>query len=164
MSGLFSTERSRPPLRARVAPTSAYGFRAGAAMVTQKRNAGQHARTCLPHGGLTYGAALAALGHRTATTRVDKGMRASACRRGTVEDLRAPSCRKLSARVPLRMSPGEAGCIRYPPDVCGAWVGGSFSAQRSTKFLCRRNFRAAQDAPTPAFQCGPQSSTLRRQL
>src|SRR6266481_5972166 len=93
----------------------------GAAMETAKPNRPVSMRDMLCHtGGLTYGAALAALGAPDSGHPVDKEYARIGVRRGDGEDLRA-FVQKLG-RVPLRYQPGERWMYSLSTDVCGALV------------------------------------------
>jgi CubicO group peptidase (beta-lactamase class C family) len=105
----------------------------GSAMVTQRPKRPVSMRDMLCHtGGLTYGAALAALGAPDSGHPVDKEYARIGVRRGDGEDLRA-FVQKLG-RVPLRYEPGERWMYSLSTDVCGALVE-IISGKRFDKFL-----------------------------
>ena len=83
-------------------------------------------------GGLTYGAALAALGAPDSGLAVDKVYAAEGVRRGRGETL-MEFMDKL-ARVPLLYQPGERWMYSLSTDVCGALVE-KISGQRFDKYL-----------------------------
>lgn len=110
----------------------------GAAMETARPNRPVSMRDMLCHtGGLTYGAALAALGAPDSGHPVDKEYARIGVRRGDGEDLRA-FMGKL-ARVPLRYQPGERWQYSLSTDVCGALVE-IISGKRFDKFLADEIF------------------------
>src|SRR5450432_1889208 len=105
----------------------------GAAMETAKPNRPVSMRDMLCHtGGITYGAALAALGAPDSGHPVDKEYAKVGVRRGEGEDLRQ-FMSKL-ARVPLRYQPGERWQYSLSTDVCGALVE-IISGKRFDKYL-----------------------------
>jgi CubicO group peptidase (beta-lactamase class C family) len=105
----------------------------GSAMATERPTRPVSMRDMLCHtGGLTYGAALAALGAPDSGHPVDKEYARIGVRRGDGEDLRA-FVQKLG-RVPLRYQPGERWMYSLSTDVCGALVE-IISGKRFDKFL-----------------------------
>ena len=105
----------------------------GAAMETAQPNRPVSMRDMLCHtGGITYGAALAALGAPDSGHPVDKEYAKVGVRRGEGEDLRQ-FMSKL-ARVPLRYQPGERWQYSLSTDVCGALVE-IISGKRFDKYL-----------------------------
>jgi len=105
----------------------------GSAMATEKPNRPVSMRDMLGHtGGITYGAALAALGAPDSGHPVDKEYARIGVRRGDGEDLKS-FVQKLG-RVPLRYQPGERWMYSLSTDVCGALVE-IISGKRFDKFL-----------------------------
>jgi len=105
----------------------------GPAMATEKPNRPVSMRDMLCHtGGITYGAALAALGAPDSGHPVDKEYARIGVRRGDGEDLKS-FVQKLG-RVPLRYQPGERWMYSLSTDVCGALVE-IISGKRFDKFL-----------------------------
>lgn len=93
----------------------------GAAMQTVKPDRPVSMRDMLCHtGGITYGAALVALGAPDTGHPVDKVYAQVGVRRGAGETL-SEFVQKL-ARVPLRYQPGERWMYSLSTDVCGALV------------------------------------------
>jgi CubicO group peptidase (beta-lactamase class C family) len=110
----------------------------GPTMATTRPKRPVSMRDMLCHtGGLTYGAALAALGAPDSGHPVDKEYARIGVRRGDGEDLRA-FMQKL-ARVPLRYEPGERWMYSLSTDVCGALVE-IISGKRFDKFLAEEIF------------------------
>jgi len=105
----------------------------GSAMATEKPHRPVSMRDMLCHtGGITYGAALAALGAPDTGHPVDKEYARIGVRRGDGEDLKS-FVQKLG-RVPLRYQPGERWMYSLSTDVCGALVE-IISGKRFDKFL-----------------------------
>ena len=105
----------------------------GPAMATERPNRPVSMRDMLCHtGGITYGAALAALGAPDSGHPVDKEYARIGVRRGDGEDLKS-FVQKLG-RVPLRYQPGERWMYSLSTDVCGSLVE-IISGQRFDKFL-----------------------------
>ena len=105
----------------------------GAAMQTVKPDRPVSMRDMLCHtGGLTYGAALVALGAPDTGHPVDKVYAQVGVRRGEGETLK-DFVQKL-ARVPLRYQPGERWQYSLSTDVCGALVE-IISGKRFDKYL-----------------------------
>ncbi len=105
----------------------------GADMVTEDPVRPLSMRDMLCHtGGLTYGAALAALGAPDTGLAVDKVYAEIGVRRGKGETLMA-FMDKL-ARVPLLYQPGERWMYSLSTDVCGALVE-KISGQRFDRYL-----------------------------
>jgi CubicO group peptidase (beta-lactamase class C family) len=105
----------------------------GPAMETVKPDRPVSMRDMLGHtGGLTYGAALVALGAPDSGHPVDKEYARIGVRRGEGETLRE-FVQKLG-RVPLRYQPGERWMYSLSTDVCGALVE-IISGKRFDKFL-----------------------------
>jgi CubicO group peptidase (beta-lactamase class C family) len=105
----------------------------GPTMETVKPNRPVSMRDMLGHtGGLTYGAALVALGAPDSGHPVDKEYARIGVRRGEGETLR-DFVQKLG-RVPLRYQPGERWMYSLSTDVCGALVE-IISGKRFDKFL-----------------------------
>jgi CubicO group peptidase (beta-lactamase class C family) len=105
----------------------------GAAMATEKPTRPVSMRDMLCHtGGITYGAALAALGAPDSGHPVDKEYARIGVRRGDGEDLKS-FVQKLG-RVPLRYQPGERWMYSLSTDVCGALVE-IISGKRFDRFL-----------------------------
>src|SRR6516162_7309522 len=105
----------------------------GATMQTVKPNRPVSMRDMLCHtGGLTYGAALVALGAPDTGHPVDKVYAQAGVRRGDGETLK-DFVQKL-ARVPLRYQPGERWQYSLSTDVCGALVE-IISGKRFDKYL-----------------------------
>ena len=114
----------------------------GAAMQTVKPNRPVSMRDMLCHtGGLTYGAALVALGAPDTGHPVDKVYAQVGVRRGEGETLK-DFVQKL-ARVPLRYQPGERWQYSLSTDVCGALVE-IISGKRFDKFLQEEIFEPLQ--------------------
>ena len=110
----------------------------GPAMATEKPNRPVSMRDMLCHtGGITYGAALAALGAPDSGHPVDKEYARIGVRRGDGEDLKS-FVQKLG-RVPLRYQPGERWMYSLSTDVCGALVE-IISGKRFDKFLADEIF------------------------
>jgi CubicO group peptidase (beta-lactamase class C family) len=110
----------------------------GSAMATEKPARPVSMRDMLCHtGGLTYGAALAALGAPDSGHPVDKEYARVGVRRGDGEDLKA-FVQKLG-RVPLRYQPGERWMYSLSTDVCGALVE-IISGKRFDKYLADEIF------------------------
>ncbi len=110
----------------------------GPTMQTSKPRRPVSMRDMLCHsGGLTYGAALAALGALDSGHPVDKEYARIGVRRGDGEDLKA-FVQKL-AQVPLRYEPGERWMYSLSTDVCGALVE-IISGKRFDKFLADEIF------------------------
>ncbi|HLJ52006.1 MAG TPA: serine hydrolase domain-containing protein [Rhizomicrobium sp.] len=110
----------------------------GSAMATEKPNRPVSMRDMLCHtGGITYGAALAALGAPDSGHPVDKEYARIGVRRGEGEDLKS-FVQKLG-RVPLRYQPGERWMYSLSTDVCGALVE-IISGKRFDKFLAEEIF------------------------
>jgi CubicO group peptidase (beta-lactamase class C family) len=111
----------------------------GSAMATEKPNRPVSMRDMLCHtGGITYGAALAALGAPDSGHPVDKEYARVGVRRGDGEDLKS-FVQKLG-RVPLRYQPGERWMYSLSTDVCGALVE-IISGKRFDKFLDEEIFQ-----------------------
>ena len=105
----------------------------GSAMATEKPHRPVSMRDMLCHtGGITYGAALAALGAPDTGHPVDKEYARIGVRRGDGEDLKS-FVQKLG-RVPLRYQPGERWMYSLSTDVCGALVE-IISGKRFDRFL-----------------------------
>jgi len=105
----------------------------GSAMATEKPHRPVSMRDMLCHtGGITYGAALAALGAPDTGHPVDKEYASIGVRRGDGEDLKS-FVQKLG-RVPLRYQPGERWMYSLSTDVCGALVE-IISGKRFDRFL-----------------------------
>ncbi len=105
----------------------------GASMVTEAPARPPSMRDMLCHtGGITYGAALAALGVPDDGHPVDKAYAEVGVRRGRGETL-MEFMEKLSS-VPLRYQPGEQRMYSLSTDVCGALVE-KISGQRFDRFL-----------------------------
>jgi CubicO group peptidase (beta-lactamase class C family) len=105
----------------------------GAGMVTEEPIRPVSMRDMLCHtGGLTYGAALAALGVPDDGHPVDKVYAEVGVRRGRGETL-MQFMDKL-AQVPLRYQPGERWMYSLSTDVCGALVE-KISGQRFDRYL-----------------------------
>ena len=108
-------------------------------------------------GGLTYGAALAALGAPDSGHPVDKEYARSR---------RAPRRRRGPARlhgqarpsVPLRYQPGERWMYSLSTDVCGALVE-IISGKRFDKYPAGRDLRAAEDEGHRLLRAAARSST-----
>jgi CubicO group peptidase (beta-lactamase class C family) len=110
----------------------------GPTMATTRPKRPVSMRDMLCHsGGLTYGAALAALGAPDSGHPVDKEYARIGVRRGDGEDLKAFML-KL-AKVPLRYEPGERWMYSLSTDVCGALVE-IISGKRFDKFLADEIF------------------------
>ena len=110
----------------------------GPAMATTRPKRPVSMRDMLCHtGGLTYGAALVALGAPDSGHPVDKEYARIGVRRGDGEDLKA-FMQKL-AKVPLRYEPGERWMYSLSTDVCGALVE-IISGKRFDKFLADEIF------------------------
>ncbi len=110
----------------------------GSAMTTEKPHRPVSMRDMLCHtGGITYGAALAALGAPDSGHPVDKEYARIGIRRGDGEDLKS-FVQKLG-RVPLRYQPGERWMYSLSTDVCGALVE-IISGKRFDKFLAEEIF------------------------
>ncbi|MHB8528044.1 MAG: serine hydrolase domain-containing protein [Caulobacteraceae bacterium] len=105
----------------------------GPAMVTEAPARALSMRDMLCHtGGLTYGAALVALGAPDTGLAVDKVYAAVGVRRGRGETL-MEFMDKL-AKVPLLYQPGERWMYSLSTDVCGALVE-KISGQRFDRYL-----------------------------
>jgi len=111
----------------------------GPAMATEKPTRPVSMRDMLCHtGGITYGAALAALGAPDSGHPVDKEYARIGVRRGDGEDLK--SFVQKIGRVPLRYQPGERWMYSLSTDVCGALVE-IISGKRFDKFLAEEIFQ-----------------------
>ena len=105
----------------------------GASMQTERPHRPVSMRDMLSHtGGLTYGAALVALGAPDTGHPVDKVYAEVGVRRGEGETLK-DFVKKLG-RVPLRYQPGERWQYSLSTDVCGALVE-IISGKRFDKYL-----------------------------
>jgi CubicO group peptidase (beta-lactamase class C family) len=105
----------------------------GASMVTEPPSRPLSMRDMLCHtGGLTYGAALVALGAPDTGLAVDKVYAEAGVRRGRGETL-MEFMEKL-AKVPLLYEPGERWMYSLSTDVCGALVE-KISGQRFDRYL-----------------------------
>jgi CubicO group peptidase (beta-lactamase class C family) len=124
----------------------------GAAMVTEAPARPVTMRDMLCHtGGITYGAALVALGAPDEGHPVDKVYAEVGVRRGRGETL-GEFMDKL-ARVPLRYQPGERWMYSLSTDVCGALVE-RISGQRFDTYLQEAIFDPLGMADT-AFHVAP---------
>src|SRR5215469_6556079 len=110
----------------------------GADMKTEAPTQPVTMRHMLSHtGGLTYGAALVALGAPDSGHPVDAAYAEVGVRRGAGETL-TDFMEKL-AKVPLRYQPGERWMYSLSTDVCGALVE-KISGQRFDKYLAEHIF------------------------
>jgi CubicO group peptidase (beta-lactamase class C family) len=121
----------------------------GAAMVTEAPRRPLSMRDMLCHsGGLTYGAALVALGAPDTGLAVDKVYAEVGVRRGRGETL-MEFMDKL-AEVPLLYQPGERWMYSLSTDVCGALVE-RISGQRFDRFLAETLFEPLAMKDTAFF-------------
>src|SRR5580692_1705695 len=126
----------------------------GAGMETVKPERPVSMRDMLCHtGGLTYGAALVALGAPDSGHPVDAAYAEHGVRRGKGEDL-MQFMDKL-AKVPLRYQPGERWMYSLSTDVCGALVE-KISGQRFDKYLQDHIFGPLGMKDT-SFQVAPEN-------
>jgi len=125
----------------------------GASMTTEPPKRPLSMRDMLCHtGGLTYGAALVALGAPDAGLAVDKVYAEVGVRRGRGETL-MEFMDKL-AKVPLLYQPGEKWMYSLSTDVCGALVE-KISGQRFDRYLSETIFEPLGMKDT-AFFVGPE--------
>jgi CubicO group peptidase (beta-lactamase class C family) len=128
----------------------------GAQMQTEAPNRPVSMRDMLCHtGGITYGAALAALGVEGSGHPVDEAYAEVGVRRGRGETL-VDFMEKL-AKVPLRYQPGERWMYSLSTDVCGALVE-NISGQRFDKYLAETIFEPLGMKDT-SFWVAPQKQS-----